>query len=144
MGDKFFYDFLLEYKDFFLKMVDSENHKLNSLISNNLIQIQKNIALKQAEIMKIKNLEKNREYLQKKHGYDNMTFKQIIENCSLDYKQKFETIFTDIDKSIGEIKFLQKKSSEILNLNLNAFGEDDLTMDSVLYTKDKKMVNKTN
>jgi len=148
MRDSNLYEFLIGYQNFFVDVLDSEQQKLEILLQNKLKDIEKSIAVKQAEVMKIENLERERMTVQDKCGYKDMTFSQIIDNCSNEYKEKFQEIFNSLDGVISEVKYLNDKSTKILNMNLNNFNKlyktDVYNMDSIGYTKDKQSITKNN
>lgn len=146
--DSKLYKFLIEYQNFFVDVLDTEQFKLDGLVKNDLKDIEKSITQKQAEVMKIQNLERERMALQEECGYKDMSFSQIIEHCSSDYKNKFKELFISLDTIISEIKYLNQKSSEILSINLSNFNKlqksDIYNNDNLGYTKDKKTITNNN
>lgn len=126
--------FLEEYAAFFEAILVTEKEKLQILMHGDLKEIEKSIAVQQANEKKIQNMEKKRTEMQKEAGFDGLTLKQIIENFEGVEKQNLENLFTRIDQALSDIKFFNKKGIEVVQTNLHLFGEN--SKKETVYSKD--------
>lgn len=126
--------FLEEYANFFETILVTEKEKLQILMHGEVKDIEKTIAVQQANEKKIQNMEKKRAEMQKSAGFDGYTLKQIIDNFEGEEKKNLHGLFIRIDQALNDIKFYNKKGMEVVQTNLHLFGEHQ--KNETLYSKD--------
>lgn len=138
-------DFFEQYKNFFEGVLRTEEEKFSAILKDDINKIQSCISTKQAEVMKINEIENKRMEIQSECGFSDMSFSQIISNCKQQYKEDFQKHFDYISYLIKEIKFFNDKSNNLLSVKLETSANVNDALDTgVSYTKDKKTVTKNN
>lgn len=115
------HDFLLEYAQFYLGIVDFEVNKLTALLNNDLVQIENNILLQQAHLMKIESIERKRFAFTQSLGYENHSLNDIVQSFTGDEKEALLKIHHDLSAMIQDIKHYNQKSMELAQMNLTLF-----------------------
>lgn len=115
--------FLEEYASFFESILKTEQEKLQILMNGNLKDIERTIAIQQANEKKIQNMEKKRSDVQKSLGFDGYTLKQIIDTFASSEQNDLQMLFNRIDRALSDIKFYNKKGMDVATTNLHLFGE---------------------
>lgn len=130
--------FLEEYLRVFETILKDEQEKLKNFVSFDLEKINGSITKQQANEMRIANIEKKRMDTQRKLGYENMTFSQIIE--TFEEKKEMQELFDKINAVINDVKFYNQKAMDIAKGQLSLYevmNENGMTT----YNKDSKKVN---
>ncbi|NTW91326.1 MAG: hypothetical protein HGA35_05300 [Erysipelotrichaceae bacterium] len=112
------YIFLEEYTLFFEEMVEAEKLKLSILLSNDLKAIEENILVQQVNAKRIENMERKRLELFNSLGYNQLTFKEIIQ-LNQDESNLLTDYYSRVEKAINQIKHFNKKSLELIRFNLS-------------------------
>lgn len=112
------YIFLEEYTLFFEEMVEAEKLKLSILLSNDLKAIEENILVQQVNAKRIENMERKRLELFNSLGYNQLTFKEIIQ-LNQDESNVLTDYYSRVEKAINQIKHFNKKSLELIRFNLS-------------------------
>jgi len=112
------YIFLEEYTLFFEEMVEAEKQKLSILLSNDLKAIEENILVQQVNAKRIENMERKRLELFNSLGYNQLTFKEIIQ-LNHDESNVLTDYYSRVEKAINQIKHFNKKSLELIRFNLS-------------------------
>lgn len=115
-------EFLKQYVEFFHVMEEKQKEKLESLISGKLEQIEAGIAMQQAINKQMENMERERVELFASLGYGNLTFKEIIDKASDEYKGELQEIYHELEASIGNIKYINQKCMKIADTELKKTG----------------------
>lgn len=110
--------FFEEYTLFFEEMVEAEKLKLNILLSNDLKAIEENILVQQVNAKRIENMERKRLELFNSLGYNQLTFKEIIQ-LNQDESNVLTDYYSRVEKAINQIKHFNKKSLELIRFNLS-------------------------
>lgn len=110
--------FFEEYTLFFEEMIEAEKLKLNILLSNDLKAIEENILVQQVNAKRIENMERKRLELFNSLGYNQLTFKEIIQ-LNHDESTVLNNYYSRVEKAINQIKYLNKKSLELIRFNLS-------------------------
>lgn len=118
-----FYGFMEEYAGFFEGLVQQEQEKLEALLSNELKDIEQSISAQQAATMRMEKYEKRRMELQNAAGFEELTFRQIIEKAQADQKAPLEALFTRVTQAVDQIKFYNEKSMELVRTNLQLLND---------------------
>lgn len=130
--------FLEEYLRVFETILKDEQEKLRNFVSFDLEKINGSISKQQANEMRIANIEKKRMDTQRKLGYEDMTFSQIIE--TFEEKKEMQELFDKINAVINDVKFYNQKAMDIAKGQLSLYevmNENGMTT----YNKDSKKVN---
>jgi hypothetical protein len=109
--------FLDEYTLFFESMVDAERVKLNTLLSNDIKAIEENILVQQVDAKRMENMENRRISLFSEYKLEQVSLKELIEIFEKD-KINLNKYYQRIDFALQQIKYLNKKSMELIRFNL--------------------------
>ncbi|MEG1942830.1 MAG: flagellar export chaperone FlgN [Angelakisella sp.] len=115
---KAFYGFLTEYADFFRGMADFEEQKLGILLENKLTEIERAIAVTQANAMQLDNLEKKRIRLQGAAGLAELSLSELAESAPESSRGELRTLMEQLNQYIGDIKFYNTKSMNLVQTRL--------------------------
>ena len=110
--------FFEEYTLFFEEMVEAEKQKLSILLSNDLKAIEENILVQQVNAKRIENMERKRLELFNLLGYNQLTFKEIIQ-MNQNESNSLNDYYSRVEKAISQIKHFNKKSLELIRFNLS-------------------------
>lgn len=116
--------YLTEYTQFYMTVVDFEVKKLSAILNNDLKEIEKNILLQQAFLMKIEAKERGRLKFTQSLGFDNQSLKVIIDGHTGVEKAQLTKIYDDLSQIILDIQHYNKKSMELAQMNLKLFQTD--------------------
>lgn len=137
-----FYDFLIEYNAFLDQMSEAQKVQLEAVLSRQVNLVEKSIASLQTYLMKLDNMEKRRMELQAVAGFENMTFRQVIEALPNEEKHDFEKAFDEMEKKISDISYYNSKSQDKVKLDLKAMGSaatpEGVKSPAGVYTANKK------
>jgi len=122
------YIFLEEYTLFFEEMVEAEKLKLSILLSNDLKAIEENILVQQVNAKRIENMERKRLELFNSLGYNQLTFKEIIQ-LNQDESNLLTDYYSRVEKAINQIKHFNKKSLELIRFNLSLSDKETSNYD---------------
>lgn len=113
--------YLTDYTQFYMTVVDFEVKKLSAILNNDLKEIEKNILLQQAFLMKIEAKERGRLKFTQSRGFNNQSLKVIIEGHTGIEKAQLTKIYDDLSQIILDIQHYNKKSMELAQMNLKLF-----------------------
>ena len=111
--------FMERYTMFFEEMVELEKVKLSVLMSNDVQAIQANLLEQQSNAKRIENIEIERQNFFKLHDFENLSLREVIALCDTDTKIKLEHTYERLQHAISQIKYNNRKSMEIIHMNLN-------------------------
>ena len=72
-------DILIETNSFLKEITDLEKKKFDFVLKNNISRVEECMKSEQAMMLKLRGLDRKREAVQKELGFENMSFKEIIE-----------------------------------------------------------------
>lgn len=111
-------------------LLNAERSKRQSLLHNNLEEMDAMLKVQQAEIMKLNNLEQKRMEAQKQAGYGDMTAEEIIKKLenSPEELEAILPLFTQLKLVAAEIMEQNRASLKLVNGQLKImeqiFGEN--------------------
>lgn len=135
-------EFFEQYINHYMELLDFENTKLSCILSNNVKDLNSCLGKEQALIMKGKNLEAKRLELLKKEGFGESTFSEMIEAAPEEYKQKLQTVFSQLSKYVLEVKRINDEAMNVVRVKLNSI-ENKLSRTSGELYNDKGGRNHT-
>lgn len=113
-----YYDFMLEYTEFFEEIAGKEKEKLSALLSDNLKRIEACLNEHQSIVKRTEQYEKERMALQRQLGLDNKTFKEIIDDCTGEEKEQLLTLHHRLKIAVDSVKYSNKTSLQVAETNL--------------------------
>jgi len=111
-------DFFGEYAAFMEEMESVQKEKLESLLSKDLLRMERSIKSQQAYAMRLDNIENRRIRLQEEAGLGGLSFSELISRAPEESRTELRLLFDRVKKSVSNIKYLNDKASEVANLNL--------------------------
>ena len=113
--------FMERYTMFFEEMVELEKVKLSVLMSNDVQAIQANLLEQQSNAKRIENIEIERQNFFRVHGFNELSLREVIALCDTDTKIKLEHTYERLQHAISQIKYNNRKSMEIIHMNLSIY-----------------------
>lgn len=113
--------FLSDYSNFYHEIMQFEAHKLSSLLNNDIEAIEKNILTQQANMMRMDAIERKRESVLTKLGFEHMTFSHVITSFTGQEKADLTAIYGQLSENLKHIQYLNQKSMEMAKLVLSMY-----------------------
>lgn len=113
----------LEISKFIEELTVVENKKFQAALQNNIYIVNECMKQEQAFLMKLKGIDKKREDLQKKLGYENLSFKEIIEKAPLDEKTKLKEVFDMVQNNYKIYKEVFSNAQNAIEVNLHKINK---------------------
>ncbi len=113
-----FYDFMLEYTEFFEETAVKEREKMSALLSEDLKRIEKCLNEHQSTIKKTERYEQEREKLQAKLGIGGMSFRQIIATLDGEEHDKLRKLYNRFKVAVDNVSHANKTSLQIAETNM--------------------------
>ena len=117
-----FFEFMSEYTVFFEAVVVQEKTERAALLANDIGQVEQSLARQQAVIKQIENMEHRRVDIQEESGLAELTFREILSRMVIEEREVFSPLIERMEKAVTEVKYLNGKSREIAQVNLNAIA----------------------
>ena len=117
--DKFI-EVIQEIIDFFEQFQVLEKAKLEAVSRNDIIYLEDCMKKEQAEILVLRGLERKQLEVQKELGFENATFREIIELAPVEYKAQLEAMYKELSNSIDIFKSTTEGIKKSIELNLYA------------------------
>ena len=111
-----------EYASFFEDAEVKQQKKLEVLTRGELAGIEETIVMQQALDKQMENIERRRIEIFRQAGYEGKRFREVIEKAEGVQKEELEVLYQEIDKSIGNIKFLNQKCMKLAWTALAGMG----------------------
>ena len=111
--------FMERYTTIFEEMVELEKVKLSVLMSNDVQAIQANLLEQQSNAKRIENIEIERQNFFQVHGFNELSLREVIALCDTEQKVVLEHTYERLQHAISQIKYHNRKSMEIIHMNLN-------------------------
>lgn len=103
---------------FFQENQELEEKKLKAAEEKRTAAIEDCMTKEQAIILKLRGLDKKREEIQKKLGWEGMTFRQILEIVPEEERMKYSQLFDELTHSVRMFQSANESALEIISLNL--------------------------
>ena len=113
--------FMERYTTFFEEMVELEKVKLSVLMTNDVQAIQANLLEQQSNAKRIENIEIERQNFFQVHGFNELSLREVIALCDTEQKVVLEHTYERLQHAISQIKYHNRKSMEIIHMNLNIY-----------------------
>lgn len=113
--------FLVEYGNFFSEIMHFESQKLSALLKNDMESIEKNILIQQANMMRMDAIERKRENVLARLGFEQATFSQLIECFDGNEKHELTKIYSQLTDTLSHIKYYNQKSMEMAKMVLSLY-----------------------
>ena len=113
--------FMERYTTFFEEMVELEKVKLSVLMSNDVQAIQANLLEQQSNAKRIENIEIERQNFFRVHGFNELSLREVIALCDTEQKVVLEHTYERLQHAISQIKYHNRKSMEIIHMNLSIY-----------------------
>lgn len=106
------------------EMTETEQNKFDAAVKNRIFDVENCMKTEQAMIMRLRGLDKKREALQKQLGYENKTFREIIEMQPETEKETLQNMFEQMQNNLSKYHEIAKSASDILQLNLHRIDQN--------------------
>lgn len=120
---KEFFSFMNEYADLFEGVAIKEEQKFKALYSRDLTKIDDILIAHQKNEKLVTEYENKRIELNKKLGFGDKTFKEIIDGESGEQKAELLVIYNRLNNSVKTTKLYNEKSLEFAKMNLDIIEE---------------------
>ena len=101
------------YTCFFEQVESKQEEKLEALLSGDLKKVEGAIVMQQALDKQITNMEEQRIETFMRLGIPEKTFRELVEENQGENKKALGNLFERLDRSIGNIRFLNKKAIKL-------------------------------
>lgn len=106
------------------EMTQTEQNKFDAAVHNKIFDVENCMKTEQAMIMKLRGLDKKRETLQKQLGYENKTFREIVEMQPAEQKEPLQQVFQQMQDNLNKYREVAKSAADILQLNLHRIDQN--------------------
>lgn len=117
--DKFI-EVIQEMIEFFEQFQVLEKAKLEAVSRNDIIYLEECMKKEQAEILVLRGLERKQLEVQKELGFENATFREIIELSPVEDQAQLEAMYNELSNSIDIFKSTTEGIKKSIELNLYA------------------------
>lgn len=115
-----FVEVIQEMIDFFEQFQTLEKVKLESVRDNDIIKLEECMKKEQAEILVLRGLERKQAQIQKELGFENATFREILELVPVERKAELETMYNNLSNSLDIFKSTTEGIKKTIELNMYA------------------------
>lgn len=115
------YDFIQVLKDlvnFFDDLSVIEQDKLDSILKNDIFHIEECMKKEQAQILKLRGLDRKREQLQEQLSFSDLSFKEIVPLLPNEHKEEIKSLFDKLQKSVILFKDISGNAKVSIEMNL--------------------------
>lgn len=113
-----FVEVIQEMIDFFEQFQILEKVKLEAVRDNDIIKLEECMKKEQAEILVLRGIERKQAQIQKELGFENATFREIIELVPLERKAELETMYNKLSNSLDIFKSTTEGIKKTIEINL--------------------------
>lgn len=118
-------NFLTDYLICIMEFADLENKKSVYIKNHDLDALSQIINLEQAHALKLRGMEKKREQIQLNLGYENLTFKELIEIVpDIEQKKELNNIFNRLSNAIFMFKSTCDANKKNVKLNVHVINRE--------------------
>ncbi len=113
-----FYNFMLEYTEFFEETAAKEREKMSALLSDDLRRIERCLNEHQSTLKKTEIYETEREKLQAKIGLGGKSFRQIIAMTDGEEHEQLRKLYNRFKVAVDNVSHSNKTSLQIAETNM--------------------------
>lgn len=100
-----------------------EQKKIDAVTKNKIILLEEAMNKEQAEILKLRGMERELYAVQKEHGWEGKTFRQIIPLIPEEEKQEIEGLFRKFSDCIKSFQAVNEEAKKALNIQIYAINK---------------------
>lgn len=115
----FFVETIKELIQLFEALVSVEQTKLDAAVNNKVSFVEECMNKEQAAVLKLKGLEQKREDAQKALGFEDLTFRQILERVPEDVHSELSPLFDQLSEQVRSFQSVSDSAKDIIELNLH-------------------------
>ncbi len=112
-----------ETVQFIEELTQVESKKLQAALQNNLDTINECMKKEQALLLKLKGIDKRRETLQKELGYEQFSFRQIIDKVPEEERAEMKKIFDTLSEKYRIYQDTSSSAQKALEMNLHKINK---------------------
>lgn len=112
-----------ETVQFIEELTQVESKKLQAALQNNLDTINECMKKEQALLLKLKGIDKRREALQKELGYEQFSFRQIIDKVPEEERAGMKKIFDTLSEKYRIYQDTSSSAQKALEVNLHKINK---------------------
>lgn len=101
-------------------IISLENKKLDTIITNNVAQLDSIMKEEEVVILQFRGLEKKREMVQKDLGFPSLSFREIVEQSTPPHKETLTMHYQDINEKMKEVKAITDCTKKHIELHLHS------------------------
>lgn len=113
-----FYNFMLEYTEFFEETAAKEREKMSALLSDDLKRIEKCLNEHQSIIKKAERFEQDRQKLLNKIGFSGKSFRQIIAMAEGEDREQLKKLYERFKIAVDNVSHSNKTALQIAETNM--------------------------
>lgn len=114
-----FIEIIKEFIQLFEALVSVEQTKLDAAVNNKVSFVEECMNKEQAAVLKLKGLEQKREDAQKTLGFEDFTFRQILEHVPEDVHSELSPLFDQLSGLVQSFQSVSDSAKDIIELNLH-------------------------
>ena len=116
-------DFESNIKDlivFFEEMSDVEKEKLKAVTENNILLLEECMNKEQANILRLRGLDKKREQIQSALSFEKLSFKEIIQLLPEENKTEMNALLNELSLAVSLYKKYSENAKTAIEVNLHS------------------------
>lgn len=114
-----FIDIIHDIISFFEELTLVEQNKLEAIHTNNIARMEEYMKKEQAFILKLRGMDKKREQIQKELGYENFTYREIIDHSPDDIKDTLNQLYQKLEQKLTVYKSVSNHANSAIELNIH-------------------------
>lgn len=115
-----FKEVIQEMIDFFKQFQELEHTKFEAVRQNDLISLEECMKKEQADILVLRGLERKQAQVQKELGFEDKSFKEILDLVPYEKKAELEAMYNELLNSLEIFKSTTEGIKKTIELNLYA------------------------
>ena len=131
-------DYLERYADFLEDMADDAGGEYDALVSFNAEELTHAMAALQSGMMQLEQMEEKRMELQRRAGFGDKTFAEILKELPAADRGELEEVFRRTRVAVWDIKFLNEKALAFAKEGVKAMRSEKFDPQHNLYTPPAK------
>lgn len=114
-----FKQIITELIQYFENLNTLENQKLEAIKKRDIFKMENYMKIEQAEVLKLRGLDKKREKIQADLSYDSLSFEQIISQLPSDQQQPLKSLYDQLQTEVALYKSISSTAKSIIESTLN-------------------------
>lgn len=114
-----FEEIIVDMTNLFNDAIPLEKEKLHAAASKQITFVEDCMKKEQALLLKIRGLEQKRIETLKELGYENKTFKQIINTKTGEEEKRLSMLFDNFQRAVNEFSSINKEALKLIKLNMH-------------------------